>query len=86
MHTIRRLRPQRQGVLIPYDGSIAIRAFDEKSSGPPVAEKVDGEILCMAMKFVTSIRQKRIPNFVFVRHVFNVALNYHPVKISSIPT
>jgi hypothetical protein len=27
----------------------------------------------------TGIRQERIPDFIFVRHVLNVALHYHPV-------
>ncbi len=77
MHTIRHLGPHCQGILIPYDGSIAVYAFDEKTSGTPIAEKVDGEILFVRMKFVTSIRQERIPDFVFVRLVRNVALRYH---------
>jgi hypothetical protein len=55
MHTIRLLCPQPQGILIPYDGSIAVRAFDEKSSGAPIVGKVDGEILSVVMKFITGI-------------------------------
>jgi len=79
VHTICRLGPQRQGILIPYDGAITVRAFDEKSSGAPIAEKVDGEILSVAMKLVTGIRQERISDFIFVRPVLNVALGYHLV-------
>jgi hypothetical protein len=65
--------------LIPYDGSIDVYAFDEKTSGTPIAEKVDGEILSVTMKFVTGIRQEKIPDFVFVHPVRNVALKYRPV-------
>jgi hypothetical protein len=45
---------------------------------------VDGEILSVAMKFVTGIRQERIPDFVFVHPVLNVALGYHPVDPGSL--
>jgi hypothetical protein len=65
--------------LIPYDGSIVVYAFDEKTSGTPITEKVDGEILSMTMKFVMGIRQERIPDFIFVCPVHNVALGYHSV-------
>jgi hypothetical protein len=42
--------------LIPYNGSIVVRAFDEKTSGMSIAEKVDGKILSMMMKFVAGIQ------------------------------
>jgi hypothetical protein len=71
---IRRLCPQCQGILIPYDGSIVLRAFDEKPSCTLIAEKVDGEILSVAMKFVTGIRQEKIHDFIFVRPVLNIPL------------
>ncbi len=74
---IRRLGPHRQGILIPYNGSVAFCAFDEKTQGTPIAKKVDGKILSVMMKFVTSIRQERIPDFVFIHRVRNVALRYH---------
>jgi hypothetical protein len=64
--------------MILYDGSIAVSAFDEKTSGTSIAEKVDGAILSVTMKFITGIRQQGIPDFVFVRLVRNVALRYHP--------
>jgi hypothetical protein len=75
---IRRLGPHRQGILIPYNGSVAFCAFDEKTQGTPIAKKVDGKILSVMMKFVTGIRQERIPDFVFVHLVRDVALRYHP--------
>jgi hypothetical protein len=78
VHTIRRLGPDRQGILIPYDGSIVVCAFDKKTSGMLIAKKVDGEILSVTMKFVTGIQQEKIPDFIFVRPVCNVALRYHP--------
>jgi hypothetical protein len=86
MHTIGRACPHCQGIWISYDGSIVARAFDKKTSGMPIAEKVDGEILFMTMKFITSIQQERISNIVFIGLVNDVALNYcltNPSRLES---
>jgi hypothetical protein len=80
MHTISRLCPHCQSIFIPYDGSIVICAFNNKSSSKPIGKKVDGEILSMTMKFITSIRQERISNFVFIHPVDDVAFRYHPTN------
>jgi hypothetical protein len=82
VYMIRRLGPHRQGILIPYDGSVAFCAFDEKTSGTSIAAKVDDQILSVTMKFVTSIRQERIPDFVFIRPVRDATLRYHPADPS----
>jgi hypothetical protein len=50
----------------------------EIRQGCAIAKKVDGKILSVTMKFVTGIRQERIPDFVFVRPVRDVTLCYHP--------
>jgi len=73
---IGRTCPHCQGIWIPYDGSIVAYAFDKKTSSMPIAEKVDGKVLSVTMKFIACIRQERISNIVFVRLVNDVALSY----------
>jgi hypothetical protein len=52
------------------------RAFDKKTSGMPIVEKVDGKVLSVTMKFIAGIRQERISDVVFVRLVNDVASSY----------
>jgi hypothetical protein len=82
MHTIGGVCPHCQGVEIPQDGSIVARAFDEKTSGVPIAEKVDGKVLSVTMKFIAGIRQERISNVIFIRLVDDVASSYHLTDLS----
>jgi len=81
MHAIGGACPHRQGIRIPQDGSIATRVFDKKTSGMPIAGKVDGKVLSMTMKFIVSIQQERISDVVFVRLVNDVASNYAIISI-----
>jgi hypothetical protein len=38
--------PHCQGILIPYNGSIIVCAFDKKTFGMLIVKKVDNNILC----------------------------------------
>jgi hypothetical protein len=76
MHAIGGACPHRQGIRIPQDGSIVARVFDKKTSGMPMGEKVEGEVLSVTMEFIGGIRQERISDAVFVRPVDDVASSY----------
>ncbi len=53
--------PHCQGILIPYNGSIVVCAFDKKISGMSITKKVGNKILSMTMKFIIGTDKKEYP-------------------------